>query len=170
MSCVLGAGAIGSLYAAKLRRCPRRDGAWRGRDHAAAINRAGLALDRPASRFTRAGRGGRPRSRRIRSRAPIVLLTTKVHANREAAEAIRRRASRADTIVLCIQNGLGSEDTVRSSSGRSTRIGVRRVRAERSTQFGAIFQEPGVIDYTGGRPYRCIETECRRARRSRRAC
>ena len=69
----------------------------------------------------------------------LVLLTTKVNDNRRAAGALAA-VVRADTIVLCVQNGLGSETVVKEvMAGRC--LVLRAI-----TQFGAIFKEPGVVD------------------------
>ena len=52
-----------------------------------------------------------------------------------------------DTIVLCVQNGLGSETVVKDvMAGRC--LVLRAI-----TQFGAIFSEPGVVDLKGGRTH-----------------
>jgi 2-dehydropantoate 2-reductase len=138
---VLGAGAIGSLYAAKL--AAAHDVTVLARpDHAAAINQAGLRLIGQES-ITR--RVAAVTTVEAIPAGTLVLLTTKVHANREMAEAIRDKVG-ADSIVLCIQNGLGSEDIVKDvfqANPPDRRPAVLRA----VTQFGAIFQEPGVIDY-----------------------
>ena len=49
---------------------------------------------------------------------------------------------RDDTVILCVQNGLGSEDIVKAE------VGGRCLVLRAITQFGAIFQEPGVVDFT----------------------
>jgi len=62
-----------------------------------------------------------------------------VNDNRRAAAALAT-AVQPDTIVLCVQNGLGSEAVVKDVlAGRC--LVLRAV-----TQFGAIFSEPGVVD------------------------
>jgi 2-dehydropantoate 2-reductase len=134
---VVGAGAIGSLYAAKLAaRHPVTVIARR--DHVDAINRAGLRvtgreeLTRPVHATTGPGPIG-PHT--------IVLLTTKVHDNETAAAPLADKV-RDDTVIVCIQNGLRGEEIVRAAiSGRC--LVLRAI-----TQFGAIFREPGVVDYT----------------------
>src|SRR5262249_41526966 len=91
---------------------------------------------------------GRPR--RVTSLASVpsdtlVLLTKKANDTRAAIEGIADRL-RPDTTILCVQNGLGGEDVVREivaahSSGRPPVV-LRAI-----TQFGGIFQAPGVVDY-----------------------
>ncbi len=132
---VFGAGAIGSVYAAKL--SAHHPVTVIGRpDHVAAIARDGLRVIGRES-FTARVRaavdlGALPNS-------TLVLLTTKVNDNRRAAAALAT-AVQPDTIVLCVQNGLGSEAVVKDvMAGRC--LVLRAV-----TQFGAIFSEPGVVD------------------------
>jgi 2-dehydropantoate 2-reductase len=72
--------------------------------------------------------------------AALFLLTTKVNDNAALAEALRPRIGRA-ALVLCIQNGLGGERIVRDVLGDAAVV-LRAV-----TQFGAIFERPGVVDY-----------------------
>jgi 2-dehydropantoate 2-reductase len=45
-------------------------------------------------------------------------------------------------VILCVQNGLGSEDIVRAE------VGGRCLVLRAITQFGAIYREPGVVDFT----------------------
>src|SRR5262249_41385873 len=70
----------------------------------------------------------------------LVLLTTKVNGNRAAAAQLADRV-REDTVIVCVQNGLASEEIVKDV------IGDRCLVLRAITQFGAIFQSPGVIDY-----------------------
>ena len=132
---VFGAGAIGSVYAAKL--STHHPVTVIGRpDHVAAIARDGLRVIGRES-FTARVRaavdlGALPKN-------TLCLLTTKVNDNRRAAAALAT-AVQPDTIVLCVQNGLGSEAVVKDVlAGRC--LVLRAV-----TQFGAIFSEPGVVD------------------------
>ncbi len=140
---VLGAGAIGSLYAAKL--AARHDVTVVGRaPHVAAIERDGLRVIGKES-FT-------CRVRAVTAVAQLeprtlVLLTTKVGDNRAAADSIAD-AVLDDTVVLCVQNGLHGEAIVKSV------IGTRCLVLRAITQCGAIFREPGVVDFKiGGETY-----------------
>jgi 2-dehydropantoate 2-reductase len=133
---VVGAGAIGSLYAAKL--TARHNVTVVARpDHVAAIGRSGLRLT---------GREEVTCHPRATERVPplgaatLVLLTTKVSDNRAAAAELSARV-RDDTVIVCVQNGLGSEDAVKEV------LAGRGVVLRAVTNFGAIFREPGVIDY-----------------------
>jgi 2-dehydropantoate 2-reductase len=133
---VLGAGAIGSLYGAKL--AAANDVILIGRpDHAAVINSRGLRIDGLESEVVR-----------IRAAAAVthisanalILLTTKVTATAAALEPVAPLV-RDDTTILCLQNGLGSEGIAR------TALGSRGVVLRGITQFGAIFEKPGAIKY-----------------------
>src|SRR5262245_13588454 len=133
---VLGASAIGSVYAAKL--TARHDVTIVARtDHVAAIERDGLRLT--GHEELRCRPRATPRVPPLGS-ATLVLLTTKVSDNRAAAAELSSRV-RDDTVILCVQNGLGSEDVVKQT------LGGRGMVLRAITQFGAIFRGPGVIDY-----------------------
>jgi len=134
---VLGGGAIGSVYAAKL--AARHPVTLIARAaHAEAIARHGLRV---------VGREEGTRSMRAATTvdqiAPgtLVLLTTKVNDSRQAIIPLVDKL-RDDTVILCVQNGLGSEDIVRAE------VGGRCLVLRAITQFGAIFREPGVVDFT----------------------
>jgi len=133
---VVGAGAIGSLYAAKL--STRHDVTVVARQaHADAINDRGLRL---VGRETGTFRLRATTALQTIAADTLVLLTTKVNDNRTATEPMAGLV-RPDTVIVCVQNGLGGEDVVRSVVGDRCRV-LRAI-----TQFGAIFREPGVIDY-----------------------
>ena len=132
---VLGAGAIGSVYAAHLAR--HHDVTLIARKpHVDAVNRDGLRIG------GRADFVARVRAATAVEAVPpnaLVLLTTKVNGNHDAAMSLRDHV-REDTTILCVQNGLGGDEIVKSVlEGRAAVLrGV--------TQFGAIFAGPGVID------------------------
>jgi 2-dehydropantoate 2-reductase len=133
---VLGAGAIGSVYAAKL--SARHDVTLVGRPaHVAAIVQDGLRLV-GAETLT-----AHPRATTAVERiepCTLLLLTTKVNDSRAAMDGVAA-ALRSDTVVVCVQNGLHSEAVVKSV------VGDRCLVLRAITQFGAIFKEPGLIDY-----------------------
>jgi 2-dehydropantoate 2-reductase len=133
---VLGAGAIGSLYGAKL--ADDNDVTLIARaEHVSAINAKGLRIE-----------GLESRTIRIRAATTIdrveadalILLTTKVPASAAALATIAPKVH-DDTTVVCLQNGLGSEQIARAAFGERGTV-LRGI-----TQFGAIFQSPGVIRY-----------------------
>jgi 2-dehydropantoate 2-reductase len=134
---VVGAGAIGSVYAVKLSARHPVTVVVR-RDHADAIRAGGLRL---IGRETLTARVDAVTE--VASIAPgtIILLTTKVNASDTALRPIVDLL-RDDTVIVCVQNGLDSEGVAR----RAVRDRCLVVRA--ITQFGAIFQAPGLINYT----------------------
>jgi 2-dehydropantoate 2-reductase len=134
---VLGAGAIGSVYAAKL--AVRHDVTLIARaPHVEAIRQRGLRVigREEATRHLRAETA-------VDAIAPdsLVLLTTKVNDSRQAIAPLVGKL-RDDTVILCVQNGLGSETLVKAE------VGGRCLVLRAITQFGAIFQHPGVVDFT----------------------
>ena len=134
---VLGAGAIGSVYAAKLSaRHPVTVVARR--EHVDAIRSDGLRLIGLETLTVRLEAVTELESVAANT---IVLLTTKVNASEAAVGAIADLV-RDDTVIVCVQNGLDSEAIARKAV-RARCLVVRAV-----TQFGAIFQAPGVINFT----------------------
>ena len=134
---VLGGGAIGSVYAAKL--AAQHPVTLVARPaHADAINRDGLRVT-----------GREPGTYRLRAATSVdrigsgtlILLTTKVTHSRQAIAPLAGTV-RDDTVILCVQNGLGSEAIVKEA------VAGRCLVLRAITQFGAIFQEPGVVDFT----------------------
>ena len=134
---VLGAGAIGSVYAVKL--SERHPVTVVGRPaHVDAIRAEGLRL---IGLETRAARVEAVTT--IETIAPdtLILLTTKVNASEDALRPLADLV-RDDTVIVCVQNGLDSEGIAR----RAIRDRCLVLRA--ITQFGAIFQAPGLINFT----------------------
>jgi 2-dehydropantoate 2-reductase len=149
---VLGAGAIGSLYAAKL--AGENDVTLISRPaHVGAIDANGLRIEGRES-ITVPLRA----SVAIETISPdtLILLTTKVP---DSAAALAPIASlvRDDTTILCLQNGLGSERIARDAL-RDRGVVLRGI-----SQFGAIFKEPGVIQFMAP-GYTLIEDHERSAR------
>jgi 2-dehydropantoate 2-reductase len=105
--------------------------------HVDAINRAGLRLTGHEELTRRVSA-----ATSVTAMAPhtLVLLTTKVNDSEAAVGAIADRLP-DDTIILCVQNGLHSEEVVKAI------VGDRCLVLRAITQFGAIFSAPGVIDY-----------------------
>jgi 2-dehydropantoate 2-reductase len=71
-------------------------------------------------------------------RDTVVFLTTKVTGSAGAIQPIVDLV-RPDTTIVCLQNGLGSEDLV------SRIVGNRCLVVRGITHFGAIFAAPGVV-------------------------
>jgi len=134
---VLGAGAIGSVYAAKLSAHHPVTVVARP-EHVEAIRSDGLRL---IGRETTTVRVNAVTRLDALAANTVVLLTTKVNAS-EAALAPIAELVRDDTVIVCVQNGLDSEGIAR----RAVRNRCPVLRA--ITQFGAIFQGPGLINFT----------------------
>src|SRR4051794_5474557 len=149
---VLGAGAIGSLYAAKL--ADRNKVTLIGRPaHVAAINARGLRVEGRESLTVHVSAAT---GTQTIDPGALIVLTTKVP---DSAAALAPVASlvRDDTTILCLQNGLGSERVARAA------LGDRGVVLRGISQFGAIFKEPGVIQFMAP-GYTLIEDHERSAR------
>ena len=133
---ILGAGAIGSLFGAKLSKLNDVTLIAR-KEHADAINRNGLKVIglenktykvKAAAKISRIGKN------------TLVILTTKSQDSENAINPIKNRV-RKDTIILCLQNGLYSENVVKKIVGKRCLV-LRAI-----TNFGAIFLNPGIVDY-----------------------
>ncbi|MGH9142770.1 MAG: ketopantoate reductase family protein [Vicinamibacterales bacterium] len=134
---VLGAGAIGSVYAVKLSARHHVTVVARP-DHVDAIRSGGLRLigrETVTSHLEAVTQ--------VEAIAPntVVLLTTKVNASAAALAPIAGLV-REDTVIVCVQNGLDSEDVARRA------VQNRCLVLRAITQFGAIFQSPGLINFT----------------------
>jgi 2-dehydropantoate 2-reductase len=148
---VLGAGAIGSLYGAKL--AATNDVTLIGRpEHVAAINAHGLRIEGLESQIVRVRAATAVDNL---GKNALVLLTTKVPDSAAAAASLAPLV-RGDTTILSLQNGLGSEDIVREA------LNGRGVVLRGFTQFGGVFKEPGVIEFLV-RGYTVIEQHDRSA-------
>ena len=142
---VLGAGAIGSLYGAKL--AAKNDVTLVARaKHADAINGNGLRIEGLESQTVRIRATTAPE--RIGPNA-LVLVTTKV-PDTAAVLAPIAQLVHDDTTIVSLQNGLHSEKITRRA------LGSRGVVLRGITQFGAIFKAPGVIQFMA-RGYTLLE-------------
>jgi 2-dehydropantoate 2-reductase len=149
---VLGAGAIGSLYGAKLART--NDVTLVARpDHVSAIQRDGLRIEGIEAQTVRVDA-----TIRVEKLEPgtLILLATKVPAT-EAALGPVRQLIRHDTTVVSLQNGLNSEAIARKAL-RGKSVVLRAI-----SQFGAILERAGVIRYTA-RGYTLLENHERSPR------
>jgi len=142
---VLGAGAIGSLYGAKL--APANDVTLVARaKHAAAINANGLRVEGLESRTVPIR--ATTTLEKIGPNA-LILVTTKV-SDTAAVLAPIAPLVRDDTTIVSLQNGLDSEKIARRA------LGPRGIVLRAITQFGAIFKAPGEIQFMA-RGYTLLE-------------
>jgi 2-dehydropantoate 2-reductase len=133
---VLGAGAIGSLYGAKLANGNNVTLVGRA-DHVRAIQNNGLRIAGIETRTVPVRAA--TRIERLESNS-LILLTTKVPATIAALAPIAALV-RHDTTIVVLQNGLDSDAIARKA------LGGRGVVLRGITQFGAIFESSGVIRY-----------------------
>ena len=131
---ILGAGAIGSLYGAKLSKS--NDAILVARKkHADIINKRGLKIT-----------GFENKTYRLRAatkinkieRDTLIILTTKVYDSEKAIKQIKKQL-RKDTVILCLQNGYWSEGAVKKIIGKKCLV-LRGV-----TAVGTSFLKPGII-------------------------
>ncbi|MEX2272659.1 MAG: 2-dehydropantoate 2-reductase N-terminal domain-containing protein, partial [Vicinamibacterales bacterium] len=134
---IFGAGAIGSVYGAKLSK--HHDVTLvGGAAHVAAIERRGLQMQGLLSDTLHL-----PAVTRLASIEPgtLILLTTKVNNNVAAVAPIVPLLKDGVTIV-CVQNGLYSEDLVKAL------VKDRALVLRAITQVGGVLVRPGVVDNT----------------------
>ena len=132
---ILGAGAIGSVYGAKLSTAHDVTLVTRS-SHADEINTHGLKIT-----------GAEQATYRVRAVTEIrdlppdalVVLTTKVADTEDAVRPIADMVTH-ETTILCVQNGLYSENLVKAI------VGDRCLVLRAITHFGAIFRTPGVVE------------------------
>jgi 2-dehydropantoate 2-reductase len=134
---ILGAGAIGSVYGARL--STFHDVTLiGGASHVEAIQRDGLVMQGAVTgTFRLPAFVDVPRI----DPGTLILLTTKVNNNVAAVKPIVDLLPAGVTIV-CVQNGLYSEDLVKEL------VGDRAVVLRAITQVGGILVRPGVVDNT----------------------
>jgi 2-dehydropantoate 2-reductase len=134
---VLGAGAIGSIYGARLSKYHDVT-LIGGASHVEAIQRDGLMMQGHTTGTLRI-----PAFAAVPAIAPdtLILLTTKVNNNVAAVRPIVEMLPRNVTI-LCVQNGLYSENLVKDL------VGGRALVLRAITQVGGVLVRPGVVDNT----------------------
>lgn len=134
---VLGAGAIGSLYGAKLASASNNVTLVGRADHVRAIEKNGLRIEGIEDQIVQIRA-----TTRVEQVKPdtLVLLTTKVPATSTALEQIGPLV-RDDTTIVALQNGLNSDKVARAAL-HGCGVVLRGI-----SQFGAIFERPGAIRY-----------------------
>ena len=134
---VLGAGAIGCVYGARLSKYHDVT-LIGGASHVEAIQRDGLVMQGHTSGTLRI-----PAFTAVSAIEPgtLILLTTKVNNNVAAVRPIVEMLPGRVTIV-CVQNGLYSEDLVKDL------VGDRALVLRAITQVGGVLVRPGVVDNT----------------------
>src|SRR6187431_279511 len=134
---VLGAGAIGSTYGAKLSKFHDVT-LIGGASHVEAIQRDGLTMQGHTTGVLQL-----PAFTTVPSIEPgtLILLTAKVNNNAAAVAPIVKMLP-ADVTIVCVQNGLYSENIVKDL------VGDRALVLRAITQVGGVLVRPGVVDNT----------------------
>lgn len=136
---VVGAGAIGSLLAAMLSKQYKVIAVGR-RQHVEVIKKLGLKITGLVDQvFQLEATTVMPSI----DEETIIILTTKAQDSALATEMFRNRAKK-ETVIVCMQNGLGSDEIVRSL------VSCRVVSVV--TYLSAQMVGPGVIKYVGDSP------------------
>lgn len=136
---VVGAGAIGSLLAAMLSKQYKVIAVGR-RQHVEVIKKRGLKITGLVDQIFKL-----EATMDIPSidEKTIIFLTTKAQDSALATQMFRKQLKK-DTVIVCIQNGLGSDEIVRRM------ISCRVVHAV--TYLSAEMIAPGIIRYVGDLP------------------
>ena len=137
---ILGSGAVGGYYGARLLRAGH-DVAFIARGpHLAAMRERGLSIKSPALYdFTLPVRAEQDASRV--GPVDLVLVAIKAYDNQTALPMLAPML-RADTIVLTVQNGVDSAADVAAVAGEGRTLGG-------ATYIATALEEPGVIVQTG---------------------
>ena len=142
---ILGCGAMGSVYAARLGDAAHEVlvvDAWA--EHMSAVNERGLRLEGPdGSRTVRLRAFTTPPAEPV----DLVVLAVKAADVGTAASSIQPLL-RADTAVLTIQNGLGSADDVADA------VGADRLAVGVASGFGASLRGPAMAHHNAMRAIR----------------
>jgi 2-dehydropantoate 2-reductase len=135
----MGAGAIGSLFGALLARAGNKVSLIGRQPHIDKINEEGLVLE---------GVSGEARIQLTATTDPstleapeLILLTVKAYDTAQAVHDVEPLFG-SQTHLLCLQNGLGTEDVAGGILGAA-----RIIRG--TTSDGALFLKPGNIRHTG---------------------
>src|SRR5687768_4494297 len=137
---ILGSGAVGGYYGARLARAGH-DVTFIARGaHLAAIRERGLEIRSPAlGDFIAKGRAAEDTSRV--GRVDVVLFATKTYDNPTALPLIEPMLG-TDPVVLTLQNGVGSCGEVAAVAGEARTLGG-------STYVATALESPGLILQTG---------------------
>lgn len=105
--CIVGAGAIGSLFAGHLGTCTETTVLTRRESHARELNERGLRVSGKSDLHARVRASTDPAEL---GDVDLIILATKATAVEESASALRGHFPGA--VILLVQNGLGCEEVV----------------------------------------------------------
>ncbi len=152
--CVVGAGSIGSLFAAHLATVGEVLVLTRRDDHARALNEHGLRVSGRHDFTARVSAASDPRDL---PDFDLGIVATKANGVEEAAESIGGRFARAT--IMTVQNGLGAEEIVRAHGGWPLISGVTFMSGTKhsDTHVEYILDTPTWIGPYGGTPFEEVE-------------
>lgn len=133
---ILGAGAIGSLYGAKLSKINDVTLISR-KKHVDRINKGGLKVTGEENRVYKLK--AKTSINKIENDT-LIILTSKVTGSQKAIKPILNLIKK-DTIILCLQNGLRSEEIVKEIVGDKCLV-LRAI-----TAVGATFLKSGEVQF-----------------------
>ena len=137
---ILGSGAVGGYYGARLARAGHEVIFIARGAHLAAIRERGLEIRSPMlGDFT--VRGGAEEDTRLVGIVDLVIVAVKAYDNETALPLLEPMLGDATT-VLTVQNGVDSAGEVAAVAGESRVLGG-------TTYIATALTEPGVIDQTG---------------------
>jgi len=135
---IVGAGAVGGYYGAKLARAGHDVSFIARGAHLDAIRRNGLSVKSPLGDFTvRAQAASDPAELPA---GDVVIYAVKAYSNDDALRLLERAVGGG--VALTLQNGVDSVDDLASAVGEAHVIGG-------STYIAAAVAAPGVIEQTG---------------------
>jgi 2-dehydropantoate 2-reductase len=136
---IVGSGAVGGYYGAKLARAGH-DVTFIARGaHLAAIRERGLAIKSPLGDFV-----VKARAEEHAAQVPpvdVAIFTVKAYSNHDALPILKALVGEGTT-ALTLQNGVESVDEIAALVGASRVLGG-------STYIATALREPGVIEQTG---------------------
>ena len=137
--CIVGSGAVGGYYGAKLAHAGHDVMFFARGAHLAAIREHGLAVKSQLGDFTVHA----PAEDRAGNIGPVdvAILAVKAYSNPEVLPMLKTIA-RDEAVVLTLQNGVDSVDEVASAFDRTRVLGG-------TTYVATALAQPGVIEQTG---------------------
>ena len=136
---ILGSGAVGGYYGAKLAHAGQRVTFLARGAHLGAIRERGLAIRSPLGDFTvRANATNDPQDVGI---VDVVILAVKTYDNHTALPMLEPMVG-DQTIVLTLQNGVDSVDEIARVVGERAVVGG-------ATYVATALAQPGLIEQTG---------------------
>ena len=136
---IVGSGAVGGYYGAKLARAGHEVTFLARGDHLAAIRERGLTVKSSLGDFT-----VQARAEDDPAKVPpvdVALFTVKAYSNRDALPSLKA-VMRDQAVVLTLQNGVDSIEEIAAHVGEARTLGG-------ATYIAASRSAPGLVEQTG---------------------